>query len=87
MAVSGDEQGTNMTTAPTGWNEAQRQTALDALARQFRMTITEEAVFQAATLFFALLRDGAFIEKGRIVARMQEELARAQAPETVGRPA
>lgn len=87
MSVPGDTQETHATAAPTRWNEAQRQAALDALAHQFHMTITEEEVFQAATLFFALLRDGAFVEQGKIVARMREELTRAQASpsETTGR--
>lgn len=64
--------------ASATWTDEQRQAALATLAAQFQMTITEEEVYRAATLFFALSRDGAFIEKGRILARMQEEMARAQ---------
>jgi len=87
MAWPGDEQRAHPTAAPAVWNAAQRQAALDALAQQFHMTITEAEVFQAATLFFALLREGAFVEQGRIAARMQEDLLRAQAPESeAGRP-
>ncbi len=87
MSVPGDTQETRMPAVPATWSETQRQATLDTLAHQFHMTITEEEVFQAATLFFALLRDGAFVEQGKIVARMQEELARAQAfpPEATGR--
>jgi hypothetical protein len=45
------------------FDHSRRQAALREMEEQFQLQLTEEDVFRAASLFFALWADGAFVNK------------------------
>jgi hypothetical protein len=45
------------------------------LEERFHTRLSEEEVFQAASLFFSLLADGAFIDKDAIRQEVRRQLA------------
>ena len=53
---------------------SRRQAALRELEEQFHLQLTEGDVFRAASLFFALLADGAFVNKGLIAQEVQRRI-------------
>lgn len=61
------------------WTDDRRGAAIRELEHRFRMQISEQDVFRAATLFFGLLTDGAFIDKEEVARRVRSESANAQA--------
>ena len=56
-------------------NCAQRQVALRELEDRFHMRLSEEEVFQAAALFFALLADNAFINRDIIAQEVRRQFS------------
>jgi len=71
------------------FDHSRRQAALRELEEQFHLQLTEEDVFRAASLFFALLADGAFVNKGLIAQEVQRRILSdvAVAPEAKKDPA
>jgi hypothetical protein len=57
------------------WSRADRQAALRELEKRFHLRLTEEAVFQAATLFFALLSDETFINREVIAQKVRRQFS------------
>lgn len=56
------------------FDHLQRQVALRELEEQFHLQLTEKDVFRAASLFFALLADGAFVNKGLITQEVHRRI-------------
>jgi hypothetical protein len=56
------------------FDHSHRQAALRELEEQFHLQLTERDVFRAASLFFALLADGAFVNKGFIIHEVQRQI-------------
>lgn len=57
------------------WSHARRQAALRELEERFHLHLTEEEVFQAASLFLALLSQGVFIDRGAVTQEVRRQLA------------
>ena len=56
------------------FDHSRRQAALREMEEQFQIQLTEEDVFRAALLFFALLADGAFVNKELIVQEVHRRI-------------
>jgi hypothetical protein len=57
------------------WSHARRQAALRELEERFHLHLTEEEVFQAASLFLALLSQGVFIDRDAVTQEVHRQLA------------
>ena len=57
------------------WSQSRREAALRELEERFRLRLTEEEVFRAATLFFSLLSDYSFVRKEAVAHEVHRRLA------------
>lgn len=55
------------------WSRSRRRAALREIEEQFHLRLTEKEVFEAATLFLALLADHALIDKEAVARQVRAQ--------------
>jgi hypothetical protein len=55
-------------------DQARRQAALREIEERFNLRLTEEEVFQAASLFFSLLTEGSFVNREAVTQEVYRQL-------------
>jgi hypothetical protein len=64
---------------PKFWAQERREAAVRELEERFQVTLSEEAIFQAATLFLSLLESDSFIDRDEVKQAVDKQLALSSA--------